>query len=114
MDRVRGVAGWTERRASPSARGRTEALAGALTPSPPARTRGERVGVRGAFDGSHGTRDEARKTGPRVPRRLSCLWNAALRKSGLRLRWGQGFGFRSSGCGGALSISRRRSENANP
>ena len=66
------------------------------------------------FDRERGTRDEARRTGPQVPRRLSCLRKTPGRESGLRLRWGQGFGFRSSFHSAAKSISRRRSENANP
>jgi len=41
-------------------------------------------------------------------------WPGQLWAGAATPRWGQGFGFRSSDFGEALSISRRRSENANP
>ncbi len=54
--------------------------------------------------------DHRRRTGPRVPRRLSRLWNATLRKSGLRAPMGSALHFSELRTSGAPVRSPRRSE----
>jgi len=80
------------------------AIVGALPLHPRSGGRGCRVRGASRLD------REWRRTGPRVPRRLSRSWNAPLRKSGLRASMGSALNFSELRTSGAQSRSRRRSE----